>query len=77
MKKLIHETHGHPPETLKLIAYGKIMDDDAKTVTDYKIAEDGFIVMMTVKVSDRAAATRSGGQVPTSEARRSSCDQLL
>ena len=27
------------------------MDDEAKTVADYKIVENGFIVMMTVKVS--------------------------
>ena len=34
-----------------MIAYGKVMDDEAKTVADYKIVENGFIVMMTVKVS--------------------------
>lgn len=28
------------------------MDDEAKTVADYKIVENGFIVMMTVKVSN-------------------------
>ena len=27
------------------------MEDEAKTVADYKIVENGFIVMMTVKVS--------------------------
>lgn len=27
------------------------MDDETKTVADYKIVKDGFIVMMTVKVS--------------------------
>ena len=34
-----------------MIAYGKVMDDEAKTVADYKIVENGFIVMMTLKVS--------------------------
>ena len=29
------------------------MEDETKTITDYKIAENGFIVVMTVKVSKR------------------------
>ena len=51
LKALIAESHGQPAETQKLIAYGKVMEDEAKTVADYKIVENGFIVMMTVKVS--------------------------
>ena len=47
-----------PAETQKLIAYGKVMDDDTKTVGDYKIAENGFIVVMTVKVSQKFQATK-------------------
>ena len=39
-------------ETQKLIAYGKVMDDGEKTVSDYKIVENGFIVVMAVKVSN-------------------------
>ena len=38
-------------ETQKLIAQGKVMEDETKTVADYKIVENGFIVMMTIKVS--------------------------
>lgn len=51
MKALIQETHGQAVETQKLIAYGKVMEEESKTVSDYKIVENGFIVMMTVKVS--------------------------
>ena len=45
------ETHGHAAETQKLIAYGKVMDDDSKQLSDYSIQENGFIVLMTQKVS--------------------------
>jgi hypothetical protein len=48
---MIEEVHGIAAATQKLIAYGKVMEDEAKTITDYKIAENGFIVVMTVKVS--------------------------
>ena len=51
MKALIETTHGQDAATQKLIAYGKVMDDEAKTVQDYKIVENGFIVMMVAKVS--------------------------
>jgi hypothetical protein len=33
-------------DSQKLIAYGKVMEDDDKTIADYKIAEGGFIVVM-------------------------------
>ena len=51
LKALIETTHGQDAATQKLIAYGKVMDDEAKTVADYKILENGFIVMMVAKVS--------------------------
>ena len=51
MKALIETTHGQDAATQKLIAYGKVMEDEAKTVADYKIVENGFIVMMVAKVS--------------------------
>ena len=37
-------------ESQKLIAYGKVMDDQEKTLKDYKIQEGGFIVVMVQKV---------------------------
>ena len=54
MKAYIAETHGQPAETQKLIAYGKVMEDDTKDLTHYKIVDNGFIVMMTLKVSHKS-----------------------
>ena len=53
MKKQIEETHKMSAESQKLIAYGKVMDDNDKTVADYKITEGGFIVVMVTKVSNQ------------------------
>jgi uncharacterized ubiquitin-like protein YukD len=33
-------------ETLKLIAYGKVMEPDDKNLTDFKIKEGDFLVVM-------------------------------
>ena len=38
-------------ELMKLIAYGKVMEDDAKTLKDYQIKEGDFLVVMISKVS--------------------------
>ena len=35
------------------------MDDEAKTVADYKIVENGFIVMMVAKVRRGSLSTYS------------------
>ena len=40
-----------PAESQKLIAYGKVMEDQEKTLKDYKIQEGSFIVVMVQKVS--------------------------
>ena len=50
LKALIETTHGQAADTQKLIVYGKVMDDETKTVADYKLVENGFIVMMISKV---------------------------
>ena len=34
-----------------MIAYGKVMEDDAKTLAEYSVQDNGFIVLMTQKVS--------------------------
>lgn len=34
---------------MKLIAYGKVMDDDSKQLKDYSIKEGDFIVVMVSK----------------------------
>ena len=36
-------------DTLKLIAYGKVLDNDEKTATDFNIKENDFIVAMVQK----------------------------
>ena len=41
----------HPVETQKLVALGKVIDDDDKTLADYKIPDNGIIVLMQTKVS--------------------------
>ena len=40
-----------PAESQKLIAYGKVMDDDNKTLVEFKIKEGDFLVVMVQKVS--------------------------
>jgi hypothetical protein len=37
-------------DLLKLIAYGKVMDDDAKTLKDYSLKDGDFVVVMVSKV---------------------------
>ena len=49
LKAMISDAHGHPIETQKLIASGKIMDDNQKAVRDFKVVEKSTIVLMTVK----------------------------
>lgn len=44
-------------DSLKLIAYGKVMEDDAKTLKDYSIKEGDFLVVMVTKVSSRVRVT--------------------
>lgn len=46
MKEKIETEHKMAADMLKLIAYGKVMDDDSKTVKDYSIKEGDFIVVM-------------------------------
>jgi hypothetical protein len=36
---------------MKLIAYGKVMEDDNKSLKDYSIKEGDFLVVMISKVS--------------------------
>jgi hypothetical protein len=37
-------------DLMKLIAYGKVLDDDAKQLKDFSIKENDFIVVMISKV---------------------------
>ena len=51
LKDKIEEVHKLEADTLKLIAYGKVMDQDDKTLADFKIKEGDFLVVMQQKVS--------------------------
>jgi hypothetical protein len=46
LKAQIEKEHDYPVDKQKLIAYGKVMDDNDKTLKDYKIVEGGFVVLM-------------------------------
>ena len=47
LKEMIaKEIPTHPVETQKLVALGKVIDDDEKTLADYKIPDNGIIVLM-------------------------------
>ena len=37
-------------DLMKLIAYGKVMEDDTKTLSNYSIKEGDFLVVMISKV---------------------------
>jgi hypothetical protein len=45
-----------------LIAYGKVMDDDAKTLAQYSVQDNGFIVMMTQKARPTKPAQEDAKQ---------------
>ena len=46
----IDEEHKMPADSMKLIAYGKVLEDDNKTLKDYGIKEGDFLVVMVSKV---------------------------
>ena len=49
VKEEIEKCHELKADTLKLIAYGKVLEDDTKSAGDYSIKENDFIVAMTQK----------------------------
>jgi hypothetical protein len=42
-----------PAESLKLIAYGKVMEPEEKTLDDFKIKDGDFVVVMVQKVNSK------------------------
>lgn len=38
-------------DSMKLIAYGKVLEDDNKSLKEYSIKEGDFLVVMVAKVS--------------------------
>jgi len=49
VKEQIEAEHELKADTLKLIAYGKVLDSDDKAVSEYSIKEGDFIVAMVQK----------------------------
>jgi co-chaperonin GroES (HSP10) len=49
-KDKIQAEHQMPADQMKLIAYGKVMEDDNKTLKEYSIKEGDFLVVMISKV---------------------------
>ena len=49
VKEELEKVHSLSADTLKLIAYGKVLDQDDKTAGDYNIKENDFIVAMVQK----------------------------
>jgi UV excision repair protein RAD23 len=49
VKEEIEKVHDLKADTLKLIAYGKVLEDDSKSAADYNIKENDFIVAMVQK----------------------------
>lgn len=49
MKSLIEKEHNLEAAKLKLIAYGKVLDSDEKSVKDFALKEGDFIVAMVQK----------------------------
>lgn len=41
---------GTPADTQKLIAYGKQLEDNAKTLVEYGVKENDFLVLFVSKV---------------------------
>ena len=50
VKRKIEDEHKMQADLMKLIAYGKVMEDDNKTLKDYQIKEGDFLVVMISKV---------------------------
>lgn len=47
VKEAIEKNHALPADTLKLIAYGKVLDKDENEASQYNLKEGDFVVAMT------------------------------
>jgi uncharacterized ubiquitin-like protein YukD len=50
VKEKIAVEHKMQADMMKIIAYGKVMDDDSKNLKDCAIKEGDFLVVMVSKV---------------------------
>lgn len=53
-KEKIEEEHKMAADSMKLIAYGKVLEDDSKSLKDYAIKEGDFLVVMIAKAKPAA-----------------------
>ncbi|KAL1917425.1 uncharacterized protein VTP21DRAFT_3818 [Calcarisporiella thermophila] len=70
LKRKIEENHGHSASLQKLIFSGKVLNDD-QTVSDCKLSEKDFLVLMVSKpraTSSQQQATSSKPTVPVNTA---------
>jgi len=49
LKDAIAEQHAMPADSQNLVAYGKVLAEASKSVTDYNIKDGDFIVVMVKK----------------------------
>jgi hypothetical protein len=57
-KEEIEKVHALAADTLKLIAYGKVLDKDESPISEYAIKEGDFIVAMVQKAKPVKAAPK-------------------
>ena len=50
-KEKIEEEHKMAADSMKLIAYGKVLEDDSKQLKEYSIKDGDFLVVMIAKVT--------------------------
>jgi hypothetical protein len=51
VKDKIEAEHKMDASLMKLIAYGKVMEDNEKTLKEYSIKDGDFLVVMIAKVN--------------------------
>jgi PleD family two-component response regulator len=67
LKEQMESVHDLKADTLKLIAYGKVLDKDENPISTYKIKEGDFLVAMVQKVKPAKAAPKAN---PSEEAKK-------
>ena len=64
VKEACEKDHDLKADTLKLIAYGKVLDGDDKPASDYNIKEGDFVVAMVQKAKP---APKKAAEAPKNE----------
>lgn len=67
MKETIEKDHALKADTLKLIAYGKVLQSDDQKASEYNLKEGDFIVAMVQKAKPAAKPKAEGGEVKKEE----------